>query len=185
MDALVLRLLRVWSKPRLLPTPQSCLHLGGHGGLGARGMKRQPPAVRRNVGSLSKAWSSKCCLAHLRFNSLGEAPDPGPFSLWRLTFPTHRLEGAGGGKGRLRASRGRMMLDSGRRKKVLVPQSCPTLQPHGLSMEFSRQEYCSGLPFSSPGDLPDMGIEPGSPELQADSLPSELPGKPPRLRKDL
>ena len=148
-------------------------------------MKRQPPAVQRNVGSLSKAWSSKCCLAHLRFNSLGEAPDPGPFSLWRLTFPTHRLEGAGGGKGRLRASRGRMMLDSGRRKKVLVPQSCPTLQPHGLSMEFSRQDYCSGLPFSSPGDLPDMGIEPGSPELQADSLPSELPGKPPRLRKDL
>ena len=42
-----------------------------------------------------------------------------------------------------------------------------------LSMEFSRQEYWSGLPFSSPGDLPDLGIEPGSPALQADSLPSE------------
>ncbi|XP_060250247.1 ETS-related transcription factor Elf-1 isoform X2 [Ovis aries] len=41
------------------------------------------------------------------------------------------------------------------------------------SMEFSRQEYCSGLPFPSPGDLPDPGIEPGSPTLQADSLPSE------------
>ena len=39
-----------------------------------------------------------------------------------------------------------------------------------LSMEFSRQEYWSGLPFPSPGDLPDPGIEPGSPTLQADLL---------------
>ena len=47
-----------------------------------------------------------------------------------------------------------------------------------LSMEFSRQEYWSGLAFPSPGDLPDSGIKPGSPALQADSLPSEPPGKP-------
>ena len=46
-----------------------------------------------------------------------------------------------------------------------------------LSMEFSRQEYWSRLPFPSPGDLPDPGIEPGSPTLQADALPSEPPGK--------
>ena len=45
-------------------------------------------------------------------------------------------------------------------------------------MEFSRQEYWSGLLFSSPGDLPDPGIEPGSPALQADSLLSEPPEKP-------
>ena len=45
-------------------------------------------------------------------------------------------------------------------------------------MEFSRQEYWSGQPFPSPGDLPDPRIEPGSPALQADSLPSEPPGKP-------
>ena len=45
------------------------------------------------------------------------------------------------------------------------------------SMGFSRQEYWSGLPFPSPGDLPDSGIEPGSPALQADALPSESPGK--------
>ena len=45
------------------------------------------------------------------------------------------------------------------------------------SMGFSRQEYWSGLPFSSPGDLPDPEIEPGSPTLQADALPSEPPGK--------
>ena len=47
-----------------------------------------------------------------------------------------------------------------------------------LSMGFSRQEYWSGLPFPSPGDLPDAGIEPRSPALQAEALPSEPPGKP-------
>ena len=45
-------------------------------------------------------------------------------------------------------------------------------------MEFSRQEYWSGLPFPSPGDLPNPGIEPRSPSLQADTLLSEPPGKP-------
>ena len=47
-----------------------------------------------------------------------------------------------------------------------------------LSMGFSRQEYCSGLPFTSPGDLPTSGIKPTSPALQTDSLPSEPLGKP-------
>ena len=47
-----------------------------------------------------------------------------------------------------------------------------------LSMEFSRQEYWSGLPYPSPGVLPDPGIEPVSPALQADTLPSAPPGKP-------
>ena len=47
-----------------------------------------------------------------------------------------------------------------------------------LSMGFSWQEYWSGLPFPFPGNLPDQGIEPGFPDLQADSLPSEPPGKP-------
>ena len=46
------------------------------------------------------------------------------------------------------------------------------------AMEFSRQEYWSGLPFPSPGDLPNPGIEPGSPALQADALSSEPPGNP-------
>ena len=45
------------------------------------------------------------------------------------------------------------------------------------SMKFSMQEYWSGLPFPSPGDLPDPGIEPRSPALQTDALPSEPPGK--------
>ena len=47
-----------------------------------------------------------------------------------------------------------------------------------LSMGFSRQEYWSGLPFPSPGDLPNPGIKPRSPALQADALTSEPPGKP-------
>ena len=65
--------------------------------------------------------------------------------------------------------------------RVLVPQSCPTLWDSvnyiacqaPLSMEFSRQESWSGLPFPSPGDLPVPRIKPGSPALQADSLLSK------------
>ena len=63
----------------------------------------------------------------------------------------------------------------------LVVKLCPTLVTPWtvacqapLSMGFSRQEYWSGLPFPSLGDLPDPGMEPGSPALQADSLPTEL-----------
>ena len=52
-------------------------------------------------------------------------------------------------------------------------------------MEFSKQKYWSGLPFPSPGDLPDPGIEPGSLTLQADSLPSEPPGKTQNIRHDI
>ena len=52
-----------------------------------------------------------------------------------------------------------------------------------LSMEFSRQEYWSGLPHPSPGDLPHTGIEPGSPAMQADSLLSEPPGKPLAIKR--
>ena len=65
-----------------------------------------------------------------------------------------------------------------------VVQSCPTLATPWTaayqappSMGFSRQEYRSGVPSPSPGDLPDPGIKPGSPALQADTLPSEPPGK--------
>ena len=75
---------------------------------------------------------------------------------------------------------------------VLVTQSYLTLcdptdcRPTGSSvMEFSRQEYWSSLPFSSPGDLPDPRIKPRSPALQADSLPSEPPGKSIELRNML
>ena len=67
-----------------------------------------------------------------------------------------------------------------------VSQLCPTLchlmdcslpgsSVHGI---FQARKKWSGLPFPSPGALPDPGVEPGSPTLQADSLPSEPPGKP-------
>ena len=75
-------------------------------------------------------------------------------------------------------------MDPSPKDKGEVTLSCPTVTPWAvayhapLSMEFSRQEYWSGLPLPSPGDLPDPGIEPGSPTLQADALLSEPPGKP-------
>ena len=65
-----------------------------------------------------------------------------------------------------------------------VGQLCATLcEPMTVayqvppSMKFSRQEYWGGLPFPSPGDLPNPGTEPGSPAFQADALTSEPPGK--------
>ena len=74
---------------------------------------------------------------------------------------------------------------------VLVTQSCSTMWPHGLyptsllclpqaslSLGFSRQAYWSGLPYPPPGDLPNPGIELGSPTLQVDPLPSKPQGKP-------
>ena len=58
----------------------------------------------------------------------------------------------------------------------VTPWTVPHEDP--LSMELSRKEYWRGLPFPSPGDLLNPGIEPRSPALQADSLPFEPPGKP-------
>ena len=70
-------------------------------------------------------------------------------------------------------------------KMSVVAQSCLTLcdpMDHNLPgssvQGIFRQEYWSGLPFPSPGDLPDPGIEPGSPDLQVDSLLTEKQGKP-------
>ena len=71
----------------------------------------------------------------------------------------------------------------------LVSKSCPTLAiPWSvacqalLSMGFYRQEYGCGLRFPFPGDLPNPGIKPPSPALQADSLLTELPEKPPKSK---
>ena len=79
-----------------------------------------------------------------------------------------------------------MTVLGGKERKV-KPLSCvqlfatPWTIAHQVppSMGFSRQGYWSGLPFPSPEDLPDPGIKPESPALQADALPSEPPGKPP------
>ena len=66
--------------------------------------------------------------------------------------------------------------------------SCPThetpwtvIRHTPLSMGFARQEYWSGSPFPSPGDLPHPGIKPGSPALLVESLPTEPPAKPYRM----
>ena len=72
-----------------------------------------------------------------------------------------------------------------RERKKGSAQACPTLaipqtaaHRAPLSMGFSRQYYWSGLPFPSPGDLLDPRIEPRSPSLQADALPTNLGGRP-------
>ena len=86
------------------------------------------------------------------------------------------------------------ILNSGRHVKVKVKVKSlsrlwlfetprPVTYQASQSMGFSRQEYWSGLPFPSPGGLPDPGIEPRFPTLQADSLPNELWGKPPVARE--
>ena len=84
----------------------------------------------------------------------------------------------------------KLTVTKGDKKKVLVAQLYPTIcnprLPWGwtvahqasLSMGFPREEYWSGLPFPFLGDSPDPGIKPGFPTLQANSLPSEPPGKP-------
>ena len=74
-----------------------------------------------------------------------------------------------------------MCINKSSLESVLVTQLCPTpwtvAQQAPLSMGFPRQEYWRGLPFPSPGDLPNPGIKPRSPALQADSLLSEPLGK--------
>ena len=107
-----------------------------------------------------------------------------PFSLQEI-FPTHRWNPDGT---RLSCvcciAGGFFTLEP--LGNMLVTQLCPALcdpmhcsRQAPLSMEFSRQEYWSVLPFTSPGDLPHPGFEPRSTALQADSLPSQLPpGKP-------
>ena len=77
--------------------------------------------------------------------------------------------------------------------KVLcsLVQLCPTLTPWTIAHQappstgFSRQEYWSGLPFPSSGDLPNPGIKPRSPTLQGDTLPSEPLGKPPQFLRHM
>ena len=60
-------------------------------------------------------------------------------------------------------------------RSLCDPMECSL--PGPPSMGFSRQEYWSGVPFPSPGDLPDPGIKPWSPAFQADTFTSEPPGK--------
>ena len=79
-----------------------------------------------------------------------------------------------------------------KKKKVLIPShvllfatSWTVTHEAPLFMDFSRQEYYSGVPFSSPGDLPNPGIKPRSPALQANSLPSEPQEKPHEIHEHM
>ena len=101
------------------------------------------------------------------------------FLHWRKWQPTPVfLPGESQGRGSLVGCRlwGRTESDTTEATKQQQQQGY-NLQA-SLSMEFSRQEYWSGLPFCSPWDLPNLGIKHKSPALQADSLPSESPRKP-------
>ena len=77
---------------------------------------------------------------------------------------------------RLLPLRGSEMKSLSRVQLFVTPWTVAYQAPQ--SMGFSRQEYWRGLPFPSPGDLPDPGIEPGSPALETVTLTSEPPGKP-------
>ena len=97
----------------------------------------------------------------LPFPSPGDLPDPG-IEPWSPAFQADTLTSEPRGKNHS------VMSDSA--TPWIVAYQSPQ------SMEFSRQEYWSGLPFPSPGDLPNPGIEPGSPAFQADALTSEPQG---------
>ena len=118
--------------------------------------------------SLAVQWLGLCTSAALGLSSISES-----LTGELRSFKLHRVAQKKGGGGVLPQC-------------VLIAQSCLILviscaltiaYPAPLSMGFSRQEYWSGQPFPSPGYLPNPGIDPRSPALQADSLLSEPPGK--------
>ena len=146
-------------------------------------------------GRWGKEWDSNCHLHGLSqslwFPSVAVLL---PWSFLGLGFSFLRMTGKCWDKGRHAPSPLVILHLSGvsltsvallpltwKKVQVLVSQLCLNLcNPMDevlLFIEFSRQEYWSGLPFPSPGDLPDPTIKPGSPTLQANSLPSEPPGK--------
>ena len=139
------------------------------GGPGITGWIRNHDEASCSVACFRRTWKNKCrsfscsfqprgfIRAHLSLQAEGRSP--------RHSFA-------------LDVAVGCLAFTKNPRKESesVVAQSCLILcDPVG----FSRQEYWSGLPFPSPGDLPDPGIEPRSPALQVDSLLSEPPGKSP------
>ena len=112
----------------------------------------------RSLGTLSGDWlpgGLRLCLLPLAAPMLAQRPSlcwvwPGSGCVWVLSCFSHV-------------------------RPFATPWTIPCQAP--LSAKFSGQEYWSGLPCSPPGDLPDPGIEPASPALQSDALPSEPPGK--------
>ena len=140
------------------------------------------PAARQ--APLSMEFSSQEYWSGLSFPSSGCLPDPG-IKLGSPALQADSLPSEPPGKPHVSntifynvISNISVKCQSLSRARLFATPWTAALQAP-LSMRFSRQGYWSGLPFPSPGDLPNPGIEPGSPNLlQADSLPSEPPGKP-------
>ena len=100
-----------------------------------------------------------------------QGPTAGEHPIWVCqTFPRPLGMGVGAGKVRKKVK----VKSLSHVRLFAIPWS--VVYQASLSMGFSRQEYWSGLPFPSLGNLPDPGIDPRSPALQADALPSEPPG---------
>ena len=120
-------------------------------------------------------------LEWVAFSPPGDLPDPGSNTrLLHLRWQVDSLRLAPPRKPFRALERKKVKLLS-RVRLFVTPWTVAYQAP--LSMGFSRQEYWSGLPFPSPGDLPDPGIKPGSPTLEADALTSEPLGKPRGLSK--
>ena len=100
-----------------------------------------------------------------------QGPTAGEHPIWVCqTFPRPLGMGVGAGKVRKKVK----VKSLSHVRLFAIPWS--VVYQASLSMGFSRQEYWNGLPFPSLGNLPDPGIDPRSPALQADALPSEPPG---------
>ena len=127
------------------------------------------PVLERIEGRRRRGWQKNRWL-----DVITDSMDVSLSELWETVKDREAWRAAVHGTGKSRTQ-----LTEQPKVKVLVPQLCPTLCDP-LSMEFSRQEYWSGLPFASLGDLSDPEIKLGSVALQADSSLSEPPGKPKR-----
>ena len=133
------------------------------------------------------SWSKETCIQNgMHERIIQIIQDKKKFRFLETTY-SHYLTGGFGEEFYSNSSKVCLLIRSGCgvAYSCLVAELCPILfnpmgcgPPGSFSMGFSRQEYWSGLPFPSPGNLPDSGIKPRSPALQADSLPSEPLGKP-------
>ena len=120
---------------------------------------------------LSMGFSGQEYWSGLPFPSPGDLPDP------RIELASPTSSALAGGFFTTKLSGKPMKVKVKSLSRVRLFATPWTVAYHApLSMGFSRQEYRSGLPFPSPGDLPDPGVKPRSPTLQADALTSEPPG---------
>ena len=137
--------------------------------------------------SRQESWSG-FAISFSRGSSRPRDPTPGlphcrqaPYHLSHLGSPHRPIFACKSQKGlRLQDCCAPCLGDGGR--GCVTFEEASTYHKLPLWNEFSTQEYCSGLPCPPPGPLSNPGIEPRSPELQADSLPAEPPGKPKNTR---